>query len=488
MGERLLREHVQALRQKLDALPSPAPIQRLVLEDNIVELKVLPRGSDSGIRLNFLIYEASEYPNGGGVMMPEDPSDEALVDSINERLGDPDNITIADVLQATCSVIDLTDPALFACFEDSGGAHASAAEDRDLSPMRLTEATETEIDLTFEGEEDDGNGQDYSMYIGAVADREHRPGWKKLKWQETEEARIARRKGGTGNELTLEEQKAAGEQMWSSQEAFTILSNELFQLQTEARDASLEADAVNYDVHHWTVRIRDCSGPLGADLSELQSRFGYDHIELRLSFKEDLHPFYPPTASIVRPRLHGEYDVLAALACHPRLQLRGWSPFQTTSDLLRSIQHFFEKIARVDLSNELNELERFPNGAFSRLERQLAQLGNLCEIVPLVLRLENEHNPYKDDPWAQDPMLSQSSLGAMLTRKKEREHSSGSSGVRKGQTYWAAGTGYGHDSSPHLTNASGSTWDPQAMKAAQVAQDTELIDLVRSISDSLRSV
>ena len=34
-------------------------------------------------------------------------------------------------------------------------------------------------------------------------------------------------------------------------------------------------------------------------------RTGYDYVELRVTFKEDLHPFYPPTIALVRPRLHG---------------------------------------------------------------------------------------------------------------------------------------------------------------------------------------
>ena len=50
---------------------------------------------------------------------------------------------------------------------------------------------------------------------------------------------------------------------------------------------TLEADAVEYDVHQWSVRIRGASGKLGDDLQELQQLFGYDYIELRLCFKED---------------------------------------------------------------------------------------------------------------------------------------------------------------------------------------------------------
>lgn len=50
MGEALLRSHVHALRSQLPAL------QRLDLEDNVVELRIQVEGRSH--RLNFLIYEA----------------------------------------------------------------------------------------------------------------------------------------------------------------------------------------------------------------------------------------------------------------------------------------------------------------------------------------------------------------------------------------------------------------------------------------------
>ena len=32
---------------------------------------------------------------------------------------------------------------------------------------------------------------------------------------------------------------------------------------------------------------------------------GYKYVELRVAFKEDLHPFYPPTIAVLRPQLYG---------------------------------------------------------------------------------------------------------------------------------------------------------------------------------------
>jgi len=514
MGAPLLQAHVQTLRQRLETLPGPAWVQRLDVEDNVVELRLAPADATSmrGRRLNYLVYDVDTYPDGSGVMMSEDDADEVLVDTINAQLegsGAGSARGVAQVLRIVCHAMGINDEAMLRCLDTTG-----------LEAGNVTESNQdSDNDIAFEDDDEDGTLSSFNLDVGSVADREKRPAWKKMRWQETEELRIARQReaqakteveqapehkrrrgGATGGGMTLEEQKAAGEQMWSSQEAFSILANELYQLQTMAEaeaTPTVEADALDYDVHRWTVRLRTCSGDLGRDMHELKRLFGYDYIELLLAFKEDLHPFYPPTASIVRPRLHGQHDVLSALACHPRLQLRGWSPFQSAKDMLLSMRRFLECNARVDLTNERNDASRFPGGAFSTLERQLAQLGSLCELVPLDLRLDSPANPYQSDPWAQQEELTQSSLGAMLARRRSQKQQTAAAaaaaatpgkGDKKQQRpqFWAAGTGYGHDDTPFVDNTGGA-WDPEAMRAAEAAQDEELQHLLRSISNSVKT-
>lgn len=41
------------------------------------------------------------------------------------------------------------------------------------------------------------------------------------------------------------------------------------------------------------------------DLADLKSKFGYDYIELDITFRMDLYPFYPPLVKVVRPRFIG---------------------------------------------------------------------------------------------------------------------------------------------------------------------------------------
>ncbi|CAJ1379970.1 unnamed protein product [Effrenium voratum] len=434
MGESLLRAHVQALKGKVPQ------VQRMELEDNILELKVAASGV---YRLNFLVYEVDAYPDSGGVMMSEDEAATELVDAINARLEDAARLLVSEVLQITLQALEV-----------------SWQPDVDMQDG----AEET---VAFEGE-DEGGGV---VAVEQTFERCLRPGWKKLKWQEVEDQRLAsREKRRRGADLTNEEQKAAEKQIFNSSEAFGILSNELYSLQTQG-NGDIQADAVDFSVYHWAVKLRGFS-KLAPGLAELRAAEGYDYVELRVVFKEDLHPFYPPSITLVRPRLCGSYDVQAALVCHPRLQLKGWSPFLLSSDLLLSVRAFLDRIARVDLGSPRNNVQNFPEGAFSPLERLLVQLGRLREVAPQNLRPAVPGNAYEEDPWASGPFVPASASGQTPAAMSANEG---------GYRGWAKGVGYG---SNHVGER-GQGWDFEALHAAQAAQDQELQQLVGQIRSHL---
>ena len=356
------------------------------------------------------------YPESGGVMMGED--DARVAEAINEALAERERLELSEVLSATLEALQVEVPSL----------------------QVMEEVMDWELMEPFE--------------------RCERPGWKKMKWQEVEDQRLVREKRRRG--LSNEEQKAAKEQIFNSNEAFNILSNELFSLQTQVTPG-IQTDAVDFNVYHWAVRLQGFTGALAADMEALKESMGYDYVELQVIFKEDLHPFYPPSFSVVRPRLQGSYDVQAALACHPRLQLKGWSPFQSSRELLVSVRHFLDRIARVDLQSVRNDVVRYPSGAFSPLEQALAQLQRLRGLRPDKLRLDVEGNAYEQDPWAQSSTLR--------SFKDEAQ--------APAQGHWAKGVGYGSE------KITGRSWDPATMHAAQQTQDLELQQVVSSICADL---
>ena len=78
-----------------------------------------------------------------------------------------------------------------------------------------------------------------------------------------------------------------------------------------------------------------------------KAQWGYDTVRLRLQFKEDLYPFYPPRLTVVRPRLRG--CCAPALEAHPVLHLERWDPFLKITDLLLLLRHFLQASAAVPL-------------------------------------------------------------------------------------------------------------------------------------------
>jgi hypothetical protein len=79
-------------------------------------------------------------------------------------------------------------------------------------------------------------------------------------------------------------------------------------------------------------------------------------IDLRIHFAEDLHPFYPPKVSLIRPRLcllpgkgrNFPFSALDALMSLHFLSLKDWSSTITTPQLLSSIKTFIEGQVGVD--------------------------------------------------------------------------------------------------------------------------------------------
>lgn len=75
-------------------------------------------------------------------------------------------------------------------------------------------------------------------------------------------------------------------------------------------------------------------------MREVQKRYAYSSVQLHITFKRGLHPFYPPAVEIVRPHFVG--PVLGAVASHPMLLLENWDPWRPHIQLIQEIKSFLE--------------------------------------------------------------------------------------------------------------------------------------------------
>ena len=247
-------------------------------------------------------------------------------------------------------------------------------------------------------------------------------------------------------------------------------------------------------------------------------------MQLRLHFKADLYPFYPPKVRLVRPKIAG--FVPGAVIAHPHLHLRNWDPFRPIADVVAHLRAFLSTFARVDLACERNDPARFPEGAYddqlSRLETSLARLASCGTSRGPALLPAHYRETYDQEAVAvaaaaaertattstsgarsgslggsSDPGTSLAPDFAALLRGEEgavraaAEASakvSAERGAREDATGpWAKGTGYGFDAKEAIGGgggrgngggARGACWDAAAARTAQSAEDAAVQALV----------
>jgi hypothetical protein len=135
---------------------------------------------------------------------------------------------------------------------------------------------------------------------------------------------------GKGNESAL----------FSASASYKCLVNDLAALIRSSGELGYECEAVDDDVYAWRVRLLpkcfSSDSPLYTDLTQLDDRYGYAFVEIHLRFQRDLHPYFPPIVSIVRPRFDG--FVMGQLTALRALQLTHWDPLMGARKLLREVQ------------------------------------------------------------------------------------------------------------------------------------------------------
>ena len=268
--------------------------------------------------------------------------------------------------------------------------------------------------------------------------------------------------------------------MFSSSESFTILRNELFKIVSKASEAGesaiLAAEAVGDDVHHWRVRMKGFSGELARDLSAVESKFGYDYVEVEFTFTPDLHPFYPPQVRIVRPRFKGW--ILGAVMSHPMFVLSGWDPMVSTEAVIQHVRELLQKFGRVEVETATNCPRDYPASAYSELEVLLIRLELLTSTRPRAADRYPELYSNRDKEIDKNRLQMFRNLGM-----KSAKAVPGAAAAAPAKTYWAGGTGYGHSG-----GGKSETWDSQASILAQKHQDTQLEAVLNQLLKDLRGL
>ncbi|MEW5298580.1 MAG: hypothetical protein WDW36_001686 [Sanguina aurantia] len=281
---------------------------------------------------------------------------------------------------------------------------------------------------------------------------------------------------------------AAKRQIFNPSEAFRMLSRELVDIY-KRQSYEMFVDALDDDVYRWVVELSsfDSKSPLAAvsargvpqDMREVQKRYAYSSVQLHITFKRGLHPFYPPAVDIVRPHFVG--PVLGAVASHPMLLLQNWDPWRSHLQLIQEVKSFLETKARVDLSHPGTDI-RLHQNASAPLESHLARLEAVCGETPLHAAAEFKALYSTREDYAKNECRL-SALNDTSSNKRSKVEGA-TPALEAKPVYWAQGTGYGSSSS--RDTKSSVTWDPKASEAAQQVRDQELQVLLERLAEDVR--
>ncbi|CAC5419587.1 BIRC6 [Mytilus coruscus] len=287
---------------------------------------------------------------------------------------------------------------------------------------------------------------------------------KKKRWAQKEaEIRDQMKKAKLSQGAGSMEKKPA-ENIFTSNAAAGILTNDLVRIMEEEQELSFTAEPIEDNIYNWRVKIFhfDAECGLAEDLLQIQSKFGYNYIELEMTFEIDLYPFYPPLVKVMRPRL--QCSMMQRVTNMEMLKLSYWIPTKDMKSVIQDIKTFLQQWARLEVNSPRNDLLKYPYGAYVEIEHHLLTLALVSEVNPRVNYLYD---------------MDISQLTEQRTNKPNTppDKSGGPAGKNKPE-YWAKGTGYGH----HYR----SEWDINAYIAAQKEKDNKVETVLHKILEELK--
>ncbi|KNC54624.1 uncharacterized protein AMSG_01478 [Thecamonas trahens ATCC 50062] len=318
--------------------------------------------------------------------------------------------------------------------------------------------------------------------------------------EEAERRRFRARR--TSREKMQEEAK----QVFTSSAASGILTNDLLELMKEEAASGIVVTPIDDNIYEWSVKVSqfDESSDMAAGLRAISAAHDYDYAELRVSFVMDLHPFYPPTVSLVRPRFQA--FMMSKVTCMDALKFSNWNPVVSMKAVLTQIKNLLASLGRLEVDDPRNDPIGYPEGAYSELERNLLKLETTSEVearaniiyadqlaefgaaalAPQVappdiagppsvtITSRDDGTPVKKRetmPVGESPLAAEPPLASPGESEMQPEATK--------QQYWAKGTGYGHGS------GLSASWDVNAYLAAQQEKDIRMVRILDAVRDAI---
>lgn len=238
-----------------------------------------------------------------------------------------------------------------------------------------------------------------------------------------------------------------------------LLMNEFFELRKKySTSQKISITLVDENVYHWNIKFKDFTNEkLNKEIQEINKNFGYEYIDIDVHFHDTLYPGYPPFIRVIRPRLNN--SLMQRITNLKMTQLEYWSPCRSMSFIINKLATILDKYCSIDVTSEMNDLHKYKQGAYHKLESILIKLASLCDI-------KDEYQPLDDETYQK----------VMISVEKQKKQVST---PKTTSTVWKPGTGYGTSGS--------SNWDPTEYIKLQEEKDKQIRSVIDTIIENMQS-
>jgi baculoviral IAP repeat-containing protein 6 len=233
----------------------------------------------------------------------------------------------------------------------------------------------------------------------------------------------------------------------------TILISQYMELYKYYKNSNtIKLDLYDNNIYNWKLQFRNFNNNKQDEFNILMKKYNYDHIELEIKFHDSLYPTYPPFIKIVRPRLNN--SLMHRITNLQMIQLEYWTPARTTKYVIEKLYSILEQHVDIDIDTDMNDIDRYPNGAYHKLELPLIKLASMCGVEDNFTPLDNTE--YKK--------IYNITTDSIVTATKTK--------------HWSSGTGYG---------SGDSKWDYEKYIKLQEEKDNQIKSILQFIITNMES-
>jgi baculoviral IAP repeat-containing protein 6 len=206
------------------------------------------------------------------------------------------------------------------------------------------------------------------------------------------------------------------------------------------------------NIYDWKIIYKNFSNTeLNKSLKDIFTQYGYNGIIMNIKFHATLYPNFPPTVSIIRPKLAN--SLMHKISNMKMISLSYWSPARSIDFIVNKIYNVLNKYA-IMIDSDMNDMIKYPNGSFLQIEHYLMQLASYIDST-------------------KDELDDETYININDISKLQVKH------IKK-DVHWKSGTGYGHHNAPE--------WDIKAYIKSQEEKDKQIEHILEQILNELYNI